>query len=79
MERIAERVAEFDRPDPDAPTERFVEFTCAVPSEVADTLAQLLRDDGSGPQVVDSNEKKAKTAAQRRAQARARARAPARA
>jgi len=75
MDRIAERVAEFDRPDPDAPTERFVEFTCAIPSEVADTLAQLLRDDGSGPQVVDANEKKAKTAAQRRAQARARARA----
>jgi len=74
MDRIAERVAEFDRPDPDAPTERFVEFTCAIPSEVADTLAQLLRDDGSGPQVVEAKGKgKAKTAAQRRAQARARA------
>jgi|GEM_PF-569678 len=75
MDRIAERVAEFDRPDPDAPTERFVEFTCAIPSEVAETLAQLLRDDDNGPQVVEAKGKsKAKTAAQRRAQARARAR-----
>ncbi len=75
MDRIAERVAEFDRPDPDAPTKRFVEFTCAVPSEVAETLAQLLRDDDNGPQVVESKDSKAKTAAQRRAQARAKARA----
>ncbi len=75
MDRIAERVAEFDRPDPDAPTKRFVEFSCAVPSEVAETLAQLLRDDDNGPQVVESKDSKAKTAAQRRAQARARARA----
>lgn len=76
MNMIEDLVRKLDVPDPEAPGEHFIYLKCAVPSEVAQIVQQIMAEDSSTPNVQPTGGKsaKARAAARRRAIRRARGR-----
>lgn len=78
MKKIEELVEKLDVVDPEEPGEHFIYLRCANPTQVAQTVQQIMSEDNSAPPTVQAsganNSTKARAAARRRAIRRARGR-----